>query len=136
MEEHLSEKCKRELKTSVDFHKILEDKIDTSITYEKMVKDGVCYLQARIAFVQEKDGEYVVVIGTRNVDDLIKRERQQEMALREAYNVAEAANRAKTDFLSSMSHDIRTPMNAIIGMTAIAAAHIAEMTAGKRDFRF
>ena len=124
MEEHLSEKCKRELKTSVDFHKILEDKIDTSITYEKMVKDGVCYLQARIAFVQEKDGEYVVVIGTRNVDDLIKRERQQEMALREAYNVAEAANRAKTDFLSSMSHDIRTPMNAIIGMTAIAAAHI------------
>ena len=37
---------------------------------------------------------------------------------------AEAANRAKTDFLSSMSHDIRTPMNGIIGMTAIAAAHI------------
>ncbi|MBQ6322033.1 MAG: hypothetical protein IJI24_04095 [Lachnospiraceae bacterium] len=33
---------------------------------------------------------------------------------------AEAANRAKTDFLSTMSHDIRTPMNAIIGLTAIA----------------
>lgn len=41
-------------------------------------------------------------------------------ALRDAYAVAKRANHAKTDFLSRMSHDIRTPMNAIIGMTAIA----------------
>ena len=38
--------------------------------------------------------------------------------------MAEAANHAKSDFLQTMSHDIRTPMNGIIGMTAIAAAHI------------
>ena len=82
------------------------------------------YLQARVAFVQESQGNFVVVVGTRNVDDLIKKERQQEMALKEAFDMAEAANRAKTDFLSNMSHDIRTPMNGIIGMTAIAAAHI------------
>lgn len=36
---------------------------------------------------------------------------------------ADAANRAKSEFLSNMSHDIRTPMNAIVGMTAIARAH-------------
>ena len=58
------------------------------------------------------------------MDDLIRKERQQEMALKAAFDVAEAANKAKTDFLSNMSHDIRTPMNGIIGMTAIAAAHI------------
>ncbi|MCM1155029.1 MAG: response regulator [Roseburia sp.] len=47
-------------------------------------------------------------------------------ALEEALAAAEAANRAKSSFLSSMSHDIRTPMNAIVGMTSIALAHIDE----------
>lgn len=49
---------------------------------------------------------------------------QSRKALKEAYEAAERANRAKTEFLSNMSHDIRTPMNAIIGMTAIAGANI------------
>ena len=58
------------------------------------------------------------------------RRRQQEKidaanaALRSALDAANAASRAKSDFLSSMSHDIRTPLNAIIGMTTIAQAHL------------
>ena len=47
-------------------------------------------------------------------------------AAEEARKDAEQANRAKSEFLSNMSHDIRTPMNAIVGMTAIAAANIAD----------
>lgn len=50
--------------------------------------------------------------------------KRQMIALAEARAAAEHANRAKSEFLSNMSHDIRTPMNAIIGMTAIAAANL------------
>lgn len=53
-----------------------------------------------------------------------QREAKRNIALRDALELAKHANNAKTAFLSTMSHDIRTPMNGIIGMTAIAAANI------------
>ena len=60
--------------------------------------------------------------------ETIERQRQQETELREqledALQMAQAASHAKTTFLSNMSHDIRTPMNAIIGFTGLAASHI------------
>ena len=59
---------------------------------------------------------HVYVIG----DEL----QQNRVMLEDALNQAEAANRAKTTFLNSMSHDIRTPMNAIIGYTGLASSHI------------
>jgi signal transduction histidine kinase/CheY-like chemotaxis protein len=49
---------------------------------------------------------------------------EKEYELQNALVAAQAANRAKTTFLNNMSHDIRTPMNAIIGYTALAAKHI------------
>ena len=49
---------------------------------------------------------------------------QQQTRLQEALAMAQSANRAKTTFLNNMSHDIRTPMNAIIGYTGLAASHI------------
>lgn len=54
------------------------------------------------------------------------RELETNAVLKDAFDMATSANNAKSDFLSKMSHDIRTPMNAIIGMTAIAGAHIDE----------
>ena len=120
----ITEASRSEFIEKLSLNHIREDGKDYSFTYEKLTDSGVIYQQARVSFVHEKDGRLVAVIGTRNVDDLIKKERQQEMALQAAFDAAETANRAKTDFLSNMSHDIRTPMNGIIGMTAIAAAHI------------
>ena len=123
-EELVSEESRSEFLENLSLDRLKADGGDYCFVYEKLTDGGTVYLQAKIAFVQEKDGGFAVVIGTRSIDDLIRKERMQEMALQDAYNVAEAANKAKTDFLSNMSHDIRTPMNGIIGMTAIAAAHI------------
>ncbi len=64
-----------------------------------------------------------------NKDLKIKKEEEKSKAdldLKAALHQAEAANKAKSAFLSNMSHDIRTPMNAIIGMTAIGLSHIDE----------
>lgn len=55
---------------------------------------------------------------------MLANEEKYRQALTDAYDAANRANSAKTDFLSKMSHDIRTPMNAIIGMTAIAGSHL------------
>ncbi|MGN0008337.1 MAG: response regulator, partial [Desulfovibrionaceae bacterium] len=123
-EEQVSGQCRSEFIKKLSLPHMHAERKSYSLTYEKLMGGGIGYLQARVTFVHEKDGGTAVVVGTRNVDDLIKKERQQEMALQAAYDAAEAANKAKTDFLSNMSHDIRTPMNGIIGMTAIAVAHI------------
>ena len=71
------------------------------------------------------DGSPVVFYGIfLDVDAMMREELKKQQLLKDALEAAETANRAKSDFLQTMSHDIRTPMNGIIGMTAIAAAHI------------
>ena len=54
--------------------------------------------------------------GWDNVTETVERQRLQQQALEDACRVAKHANQGKTEFLSRMSHDIRTPMNAIVGM--------------------
>ena len=61
-----------------------------------------------------------------DVTDTLTAERKSKKALEDALALAEEANRAKSDFLSTMSHDIRTPMNAVMGMTALAIAHLGD----------
>jgi signal transduction histidine kinase/CheY-like chemotaxis protein len=58
------------------------------------------------------------------VDGMVKNEMKQNELLSIALEQAETANASKSSFLTNMSHDIRTPMNGIIGMTAIAATHL------------
>lgn len=63
--------------------------------------------------------DYMVMIRCNN-----RKRMQLKESLREALAQAQNANKAKSQFLSSMSHDIRTPLNAIVGLTAIADSHI------------
>ncbi len=87
--------------------------------------DGAEFFEMHFVDIQQ-DQEHTMVFGIRCVDDLVREEQAQRQALQDALDGANRANAAKSEFLSRMSHDIRTPMNAIIGMTAIASAHVGE----------
>ena len=65
-----------------------------------------------------------VVLAIMDVDNQIRKDIQQKQAVEEALVAAESANKEKSRFLSNMSHDIRTPMNAIIGFANLAQSHI------------
>ena len=99
---------------------------DYSMTYEFKLETGINYHQVRVAFVKKKDGTRMAVVGTRNIDSLIKKERMQEEKLKKAYVAAENANKAKTEFLNNMSHDIRTPMNVILGYNHLMKSQLTE----------
>ena len=64
------------------------------------------------------------LVGFLNIDDIVRKEQEQKATLEKALAEAQHANVAKTTFLNNMSHDIRTPMNAIIGFTSLAVSHI------------
>ena len=66
------------------------------------------------------EGHHTICLVRCDVTDIISAEKKSRSVLQNALDLAQEANRAKTDFLSAMSHDIRTPMNAIIGMTDLA----------------
>lgn len=81
------------------------------------------FFEMHFVDVSENEQEHAMVLGIRCVDEAVHEEQTQKQLLQDALESANRASAAKSDFMSKMSHDIRTPMNAIIGMTAIAATH-------------
>lgn len=82
------------------------------------------YLQMRVVNVGKPGHVSQVMMGYRSIDAEIRREMEQNSLLEDALNHAKSAILAKDAFLANMSHDLRTPMNAILGFTALAKKHI------------
>ena len=115
-----------EFEKQLGLETLRSQKEDYSMTYEFKSGTEINCHQVRVAYVKKKDGARVAVVGTRNIDSLIKKERMQEEKLKKAYAAAENANKAKTEFLNNMSHDIRTPMNVILGYNQLMKSQLTE----------
>ncbi len=110
--------CRERLK-----EELLEKKM-CYVNYRLLRNDEMKYYQMKIVRAGMWDGKHTIVLGLRSVDDEIRGEMEKKSMLEDALLQANQASKAKTTFLSNMSHDIRTPMNAIVGFTALALTHI------------
>ena len=91
------------------------------LQYEYRVReDDIRWTQISVLCLKRENGVPVsVLMAVQDVTELKEAELKNRMAMEEAYRAAKAANEAKTVFLSNMSHDMRTPLNAIIGFSAL-----------------
>ena len=95
-----------------------------NVVYRRHYQGKMEYFQISYALVDKNSDSSNFVMGFKNINDLVLADHKRSEELAAALAAAEQANIAKTQFLNSMSHDIRTPMNAIIGFTSLAAAHM------------
>jgi PAS domain S-box-containing protein len=110
---------------------LLLEQNELSQEYRFLHKDG-SYRWVHDELRLERDPAGHIVEGIGAWSDITER-KEAELALEQAKEAAEAANRAKTEFLASISHELRTPMNAILGFTQILQREM-EGSARHRDF--
>ncbi|MCI9420268.1 MAG: response regulator [Eubacterium sp.] len=108
------------------FLKKLAKKKMYSVNFRIMKEGTVKYFQMKVVRAGSWKQNHGIVLGFHSVDAEIRNEMEQKNLLEDALMQANQASKAKSVFLSHMSHDIRTPMNAIIGFTALAITHIEQ----------
>lgn len=103
-----------------------KEKNEIFIECKQMLSDKKYHwISTQIIYVDNPySKEKLAILISRRIDEQRYEEEQRRQALQSALDSAKSASEAKSQFLSNMSHDIRTPMNAILGMTAIATTHL------------
>ncbi len=116
----------RQFAAGENLKKEMADRIVCHRNY-RILRDGaIRYFQLKAVRIGEWSGQRGLVLGFRSVDEETRREMEKKSLLENALMQANRANKAKSVFLSNMSHDIRTPMNAIVGFTTLALAHLSD----------
>lgn len=126
------ERFRRELEPSY-IKAALKGQKSYHINY-RLLRDGEPeYVQAFIVNVSPEEGVTQIMFGCRTIDEEVRREKARTVILEDALQQAKLAGEARNTFLSNMSHDIRTPMNAIVGFTHLARRHLDDRKQLERD---
>ncbi len=126
----VSEESMQEYCSIADLKKLEErfEQGEAEVVFEYWNQDSfgekICVRQSFIMTRDSGTDDIMVMVVIKEITGSVKKQMEQTQALQDALMQAQHANKAKTTFLSNMSHDIRTPMNAIIGFTTIAVSHI------------
>ena len=94
------------------------------VDYRNVLHEEPLWYRMRVTKMGDWSKSRRMLVGLFNNDAVYRKEMEQQDALEKALEMAKSASKAKTMFLNNMSHDIRTPMNAIIGYTELASMHI------------
>lgn len=104
------------------WRRLAEGDADFSVGYRRLFGDEEQYVELRIIRLPRPSSK--VILAARNVTAEMREQLLQKLALQNALDLAEHASRAKSTFLTNMSHDFRTPMNSISGFASIALDHL------------
>ena len=102
----------------------LAERFSSYTNFRTFDGDHTEFFQLKAVRTGEWGERRTVVLGLRSVDEETRQEMEKKGLLEDALMQANRASKAKSVFLSNMSHDIRTPMNAIVGFTSLAIGHI------------
>lgn len=112
--------------------KILENQETYTVEFTVREKDGrIRQKEVRYTYIDPQ--ERLIAITRRDIEDIVQAEKAKQEQLEQALNFAEQANSAKSEFLTRMSHEMRTPMNAIVGLVALAEQE-ADISAEQLDY--
>ncbi len=114
--------------TASHIEKELQNKSFFSFNFRAGTADNLRYYRSKIGRVDEREGGFKeCFVAFADVEEEIRGEMRQRQLLEDALEQSRNAGRAKSEFLSNMSHDIRTPMNAIVGYTNMALNHLDDI---------
>ncbi len=126
-ENYVAEEDRADFLKHIELDRLLSETPDIGVSsfyYDHVIGNTKVHYQASSAKFTDDSGKTYLVLGFRDIHEAVEKQVRQQEQLAQALAAAQQASKAKSVFLNNMSHDIRTPMNAIIGFTALAQTHM------------